>query len=1789
MALARITPFRAGTALSSSRPSPPPRSPERAAPPRAAAAGFEGCAAPLGRDIKVVGCGSCGVDYLASIAAFPAPDQKLRTDALEVQGGGNCANALTAAARLGLRPAIVTKIGGDGLGDGIISELQADGVDASLVLRAAGHPSPFTYIIVDRAGGTRTCIHTPGAAMAPGEMAPALVAAALDGAALVYFDGRLTEAALLLARAARAAGVPVLVEGERLRPGLQDLLQEADYVVTSAHFPQEWTGEACIGDAMLEVAARLPNARMVITTRGTQGSICLLRAAEQEAAGEACLQELLDSLGGQLGEPRSDRAVCVSSGGVPVAPARVAEAPAPLRLRFTPGRDASAAEAFAREAAARAAALNADAGNSQGYTMVQQAPAAPAASGLAARVLVASAAGLPPGAVADTTGAGDAFIGSVLYGLATGLPPAQLLSLGAAVAACKCTALGARPGLPRRAQLAAELLAARLAALAALIAAAPLLAASTAQESFVEEALVSPLLDGLQLVHLQFELSAPARRHYALFPKAVGQLVAALPFDEVELSLTQGRWQYQRWGQPLLQAKPAGAELRAAFSPLLPPDGVAAAWSALSQALGGLFCASLNFVARPEATAARAIEMAPPDAAACNASAAACGWQPAAAGRQVLYAALPQEGSCTENLTPWLKLLPCRDVAGLGKLLADRSVVFGADYHSLRVAISVQRDEEQRPLHTTLTQTLTLALRPHAPGGGGARLAPRPGALADLKLGALLGSRLDGACPLAQQSRLVVKLPGEVRGDAAEGAASSLLRIPAWEEEAEPAQGGGDAGDAVDGSNSDGDGDARQQQRASRAARRRRRAASWQHPAFTLRPVPDAVAALPTAAGGTAVAYVYELAGAADPLPPVSLRWARDGGGGDGGGVIGGLPAAPPAPAAAAALFAAAAPAYAVTRYITGTGNLHGGAVLQLTRQAPPPDAGDGRANVSVCVFQVVPWHVRLWLHTLQLSIDGQPADLGRHLTHRHISPAADRAAPLVLDLCLALPARARSVALTATFSKAFLTAFEHPPDAHRGFDVPAADVALGGGAPGAGGAAARWRVAPASGAPPGAGAGGPHGAGSPSSARSRRRGRSRRVPACAAPAPRAPLRARRRGRRRRAPSATRVPSAHPPGRDSSPPQVYSPGLVVPLAVPDFSMPYNVICLTSTVLAVFLGATLNTLLLRPRELEDASGGGGGAAAAAAAARRRRAKLLVVAGVQFTRTSARATAAMAGGAIVAGPGGRSTDYSRGRITPYVVMACFVGACTGLVFGYDIGIAGGVISYPDFQARFFPQARAPRPPRVRAVRTPRGAQLKVLEKHADKNAFCKYNDPLLQLFVSVLFLAGIVGAFVGSFTSKRLGRRPTMMLGGGFFLLGAILMAPAVHVAMLIVGRVAMGLGVGICVQCGPLFLSELAPYHLRGAFNTQFQLFITIGILAAQLINYGNQNYEWGWRLNLGLAGLPALLLIVGAALVPETPNHLVERGQLERGRATLRKIRGVDDVEAELDDMRDAADAAHAVRANPWRAMFSRKFTPQLVILVALQIFNQLDGINSIMFYAPQLFDAMGSGRREALLTHVIIGAVNVATTFVAVFTVDRLGRTFWMIEASAHMMVCEIIVGVLVATQMDPLTGALSRPVTIGLIVVVCVFIAGHAWGWGPMPWLVCSEVQPLHTRAAGTGLATIVNFALTFVIGQCFLSMLCAMRYGVFFFFAGWLAFMGVFTYLLVPETKGVPIEAIEDKFRGHWFWSRVMARNDARADRASRAAAAPAHVLEGDDDVCPDRDTVCRVTPAGGGAVK
>ncbi|EEH59245.1 pfkB family carbohydrate kinase [Micromonas pusilla CCMP1545] len=484
------------------------------------------------REKKIVGVGSAGVDYLASIASFPKPDAKLRTDAFETQGGGNAGNALVAMARLGaearslafnprprrlstppltplnLTPArakasILTKLSDDGAGVAILDEFRREGVGCESVVVEPGKSSPFTYIIVDREGSTRTCIHTPGPEFRAEEMPDDAVEARpishwspydrvgarlIEGADLVYFDGRLTEVAIRVARAANAAGVPVLVEGERPRDGLETLLTHGDYVCTSTEYPKAHAAAAS-GDgeenleletAMVKTLASLPRARALVTTLGARGSVMIRRvddwgggAGEKEREGDApkttTLKELLAALESGASED-------------PIARRSSSRMTRVLSFR-----------ARARNLTSR------HAGNSIPFHSIPSTDIAPADDAAAAvgpcDVTFAPACLVTKSAVVDTTGAGDSFIGSMCYGIANGFDLTRAMRLGSYVAARKCREvsetgpratpfarrapflednfsstffssldhrphdLGARPGLPRAETIPAELIA----------------------------------------------------------------------------------------------------------------------------------------------------------------------------------------------------------------------------------------------------------------------------------------------------------------------------------------------------------------------------------------------------------------------------------------------------------------------------------------------------------------------------------------------------------------------------------------------------------------------------------------------------------------------------------------------------------------------------------------------------------------------------------------------------------------------------------------------------------------------------------------------------------------------------------------------------------------------------------------------------------------------------------------------------------------------------------------------------------------------------------------------------------------------------------------------------------------------------------------------------------------------------------------------------------------------------------------------------------------------------------
>uniref|UniRef100_A0A803Q664 Major facilitator superfamily (MFS) profile domain-containing protein n=1 Tax=Cannabis sativa TaxID=3483 RepID=A0A803Q664_CANSA len=337
---------------------------------------------------------------------------------------------------------------------------------------------------------------------------------------------------------------------------------------------------------------------------------------------------------------------------------------------------------------------------------------------------------------------------------------------------------------------------------------------------------------------------------------------------------------------------------------------------------------------------------------------------------------------------------------------------------------------------------------------------------------------------------------------------------------------------------------------------------------------------------------------------------------------------------------------------------------------------------------------------------------------------------------------------------------------------------------------------------------------------------------------------------------------------------------------------------------------------------------------------------------------------------------------------------VGASGGLIFGYDLGISGGLTSMDSFLNQFFPSVYA-----------------KQNSMTISDDQYCKFDSQLLTLFTSSLYVASLVSSIGASKIPRLLGRRVTMLWGGILFLIGAILNASAQNIWMLILGRLFLGFGIGCANQSVPIYVSEMAPYKYRGDLNMLFQLTITIGILVANLLNYFFAKIEggWGWRLSLGGAAVPALLIIAGSLTLPDTPNSLIERGKQDEAKDQLTKIRGVANVEEEFNDLVSASEASKKVK-HPWRTLLQKKYRPQLAFAIAIPAFQQLTGMNVITLYAlfylrPLGLEAVPRSLFTTMLCHLKFGLF----IFFAVFVVIMTGFIYMLLPETKGVPIDEM------------------------------------------------------------------------------------------------------------------------------------------------------------------------------------
>ncbi len=392
---------------------------------------------------------------------------------------------------------------------------------------------------------------------------------------------------------------------------------------------------------------------------------------------------------------------------------------------------------------------------------------------------------------------------------------------------------------------------------------------------------------------------------------------------------------------------------------------------------------------------------------------------------------------------------------------------------------------------------------------------------------------------------------------------------------------------------------------------------------------------------------------------------------------------------------------------------------------------------------------------------------------------------------------------------------------------------------------------------------------------------------------------------------------------------------------------------------------------------------------------------------------------------------------------------------------------------------------------------------------------------------LVASALVGTIVGSIVfarpADRYGRRPLLVVMGLLYLFSALGSAIAWDAGSFMFFRLIGGLGVGGASVVAPLYVAEIAPARFRGRLVALVQLNIVFGILLAYLSNYiiagmGLGEAEWRWMF--GVEAVPALAFTLLLALNPRSPRWLVAQGRTEEASQVLALV-GTDagSVESEIAAITDSlADAARYLKER----FFQRKYLKPILLAVAIAAFNQLSGINALIYYTRRIFEMAGASGTSALLQSVIIGGTNLLVTMAALAVIDHFGRRKLMLVGSIGYIISLSATAVAFYTE------------TSGPLVLVClvVFIASHAFGQGSVIWVFIGEVFPNAVRARGQALGSFVHWIMAALISLTFPMIAEISGAHIFAFYA--LCMVGQLAWVLtvMPETKGVPLEELQKK---------------------------------------------------------
>ena len=444
--------------------------------------------------------------------------------------------------------------------------------------------------------------------------------------------------------------------------------------------------------------------------------------------------------------------------------------------------------------------------------------------------------------------------------------------------------------------------------------------------------------------------------------------------------------------------------------------------------------------------------------------------------------------------------------------------------------------------------------------------------------------------------------------------------------------------------------------------------------------------------------------------------------------------------------------------------------------------------------------------------------------------------------------------------------------------------------------------------------------------------------------------------------------------------------------------------------------------------------------------------------------------------------------KGGADAIVTKVSFIAALAGLLFGLDIAYVNGSLDL-------------------------------IVKEFALTESQAGY-------IAGVLLFGAAIGAILSGWLSRQFGRKKVLLLASLIFALFTFLGVFAPSFTVFLVARFIIGLAVGIASFVAPLYLSEIAPFQIRGRLIAMYQLMITIGILAmflsnAALIHFGS------WRLMMSVIAIPALVMFVGALFLPESPRWLVLVGRPDDAEKVLQRIRNTDEeVNFELNEIKETVK----IKSGGW-ALLNKAFFRKVVILgILLQALQQFSGMNAFMYYSGQVFKA--AGLSDPLLATIIVGLVNVLTTLIAIKYVDKLGRKPILYTGLTILVISCAIVGTLFKIN-PPINGHIQMSTVEQWLTLIfsLLFIFGFAVSLGPIVWILCSEIFPLKGRDLGITITTATNWISNTIIGTFTLTWFQHLGVGGTFWMFGLFNLIGfLIVGFLTPETKNITLEELE-----------------------------------------------------------